>query len=108
MTLELNAEAPPLESGDDGAVRVRGTRIAMEVIVREFDGGASAEEIVLRYPTLSLTDTYAVIAFALRERPAVFLYMADRAARESASEAAIPSSMTRIRDRLTALRDTVG
>jgi len=48
MTLELNAEAPPLESGDDGAVRVRGTRIAMEVIVREFDGGASAEEIVLR------------------------------------------------------------
>lgn len=105
MSLDLHAAAPPLETSADGAVRVAGTRITLEAIVHEYDAGASAEDLVLRYPTLNLTDTYAVLAFVLRERTAVDAYLAERAGREDASVASLPSEMTGIRERLERLRD---
>jgi uncharacterized protein (DUF433 family) len=105
VSLELHAAAPPLETSADGAVRVVGTRIKLDVVVREFDAGASAEDLVLRFPTLTLSDTYAVLAFVLRERAAVDAYLAEREAREATSLANVPGTMTRIRDRLQHLRD---
>lgn len=106
MPLDLHAAAPPLEAAADGAVRVAGTRVTLDVVVREYDAGASAEDLVLRYPTLRLSDIYAVIAFVLREREAVDAYLSDREASEAAGVAAVPGDMTRIRDRLEQLRDS--
>jgi uncharacterized protein (DUF433 family) len=106
MSLDLHAAAPPLETSDDGVVRVAGTRIKLEVVVREYDAGASAEDLVLRYPSLSLPNAYAVIAFLLRERAAVDAYLSDRASHEEASVAAAPGEMTRLRERLGQLRES--
>ena len=39
---------------DNEKIRVAGTRVGIETLLRDYQEGASPEEIVLRYPTLSL------------------------------------------------------
>ena len=50
----------------------------MDSVVIAFDMGATAEEIVHKYPSLDLTSVYEVIAYVLRNRGAVDEYVARR------------------------------
>jgi uncharacterized protein (DUF433 family) len=61
---------------DGDAIRIAGTRVPLETIVRAYDQGASPEEIVLRYPTLSLEQVHAAITYYLARRTQVEAYMA--------------------------------
>lgn len=74
----------PLRSDDTGVVRIGPSRVTLESVVRAFDAGASAEEIVASYPTLELGDVYAAIAYLLKNRGEVDAYM-KRSAAESES-----------------------
>jgi uncharacterized protein (DUF433 family) len=65
MTVATTAD-PALRTDEGGTVRVGRSRVTLRSVVHAFDEGASAEEIVLRYPSLSLTDTYAAITYYLR------------------------------------------
>jgi uncharacterized protein (DUF433 family) len=56
-------------------IRVKGTRIGIETIVREYHLGATSEEIVLRYPTLSLLQVHAVLTYYLANQPMVEAYL---------------------------------
>ena len=62
----MQPEAPPLRREDSGAIRVGQTRVLLELVVHAFQDGATPEAIVQGYPTLSLAEVYAVIAYALR------------------------------------------
>lgn len=62
---------PALRVDEGGTIRVGQTRVTLRSIVFAFNDGASAEEIVLRYPSLDLTDTYAAITYYLRHRSEV-------------------------------------
>lgn len=92
---------PPWHVDADGALRIRGTRVALSTVIGAFHAGASAEEIVLAYPTLSLTDVYAAIAYYLWHRSEIdALLQAERT--ESASlrkeiEAEMPARDIRAR-----------
>ncbi|MBI3270662.1 MAG: DUF433 domain-containing protein [Planctomycetes bacterium] len=55
---------------------VRGTRLPVECVVYSFQGGLAPEEIVSRYPTLSLDQAYGVIAYYLASRPRMDAYIA--------------------------------
>jgi uncharacterized protein (DUF433 family) len=69
----------PLVFADDGsAIRIAGTRLTLDAVVRAFQRGATAEEIVQDYPSISLPDVYAVIAYYLRHRSEVEDYLAKR------------------------------
>ena len=69
-TLLLAAVSARAQSGDptgtwfnedkDGVIRVKGTRVTLEVIVTAFDAGATAEEIAQQYPTVGLEAAYAL------------------------------------------------
>ena len=50
------------------------TRVPLETVVDAFRDGASAEEIVIRFPVLDLTEAYAVLAYYLRNCEAVDAY----------------------------------
>ena len=78
MTFVVQAEAPPLREDGDGALRVGDTRVLLEMVVRAFEDGATAETIVQRYSALKLSDVYAVIAYYLRHRSEVDGYMRGR------------------------------
>lgn len=72
------AGAPPLLKDVDGVFRVGGTRVRLETVITAFNHGCTAEEILFKYPSLNLTDIYAVIAYYLQHREAVEEYLAER------------------------------
>jgi uncharacterized protein (DUF433 family) len=59
----------------EDAIRIAGTRVGIETVVRDYNEGASPEEIVLRYPTLSLEQVHATITYYLANREPVEAYL---------------------------------
>jgi uncharacterized protein (DUF433 family) len=57
------------------SIRVAGTRVGIETILYDYRRGASPEEIVLHYPTLSLEQVHATITFYLASRERVDNYL---------------------------------
>lgn len=104
----FEAKPPPLVTGRDGVVRVSGTRVSLETVVSAFDTGATAEEIVQRYPSLELAAVYAVVAYVLDHRREVSVYVARRheEARSLQSVVEAYSPPQGIRERLLARRQT--
>jgi uncharacterized protein (DUF433 family) len=74
----LVAEPAPVQQGDDGVLRVGGTRVRLDSIIGAFKNGSAAEEILLKYPCLRLTDIYAVITYYLWHTEAVETYLNGR------------------------------
>lgn len=68
-------------------IRIKGTRMGIEFALRDYREGASPEEIVLRYPTLSLEQVHATITYYLHHQDSVDAYLARwRAQAEAAWE----------------------
>ena len=104
MSLVLHCDPPPLHTIEDGTVRIVGTRIPLEIVIEEFKDGATAEEIVIHYPTLKLADVYTVIGFYLKHKSEVEAYLRKQ---EADAEAIIRKIQTNqdlngIRERLLA------
>ncbi len=64
--------------GSDGVWRVCGTRITLDTIWSAFRQGATAEEIVQKYPTLTLADSYQVVGYGLRHAAELSAYLERR------------------------------
>lgn len=78
MTLAILAEPAPLQANEDGVILVGKTRVTLDTVVSVFNQGATAEEIVNRYPSLNLADVYATIAFYLNHQSEVESYLQQR------------------------------
>ena len=76
--LEIQPIALPLASDVDGVVRIGGTRVTLDTVVRAFLRGSTAEEITGQYPSLSLSDVYATISYYLQHREEVGKYLEKR------------------------------
>jgi len=78
----------PLTRGESGVVRVTGSRVTLDSVVRQFKSGASTEQIQEDFPSLTLGDIYSVIAFYLQHPNAVEEYLLEqaRAARDVRQE----------------------
>jgi uncharacterized protein (DUF433 family) len=57
-------------------IRIKGTRVGIEFVLQAYLEGASPEEIVLRYPTLSLEQVHAAITYYLGHQNAMRDYLA--------------------------------
>ena len=110
MVLALQPDPMPLSAGEDGVIRVVGTRVTLDAIVAAFDTGATPEEIVQQYPSLTLATAYGVVAYALSHRTEVDEYLARRnVARDEVradNEQRFPSAG--VRARLLARRQRTG
>lgn len=59
-------------------IRIKGTRIGIESVLYEYTHrGLTAEEITLRFPTVTLEQVYATILYYLHNREAVSVYLAE-------------------------------
>ena len=96
----------PLARDANGIYRVAGTRITLDLIIRAFNRGATAEEIVQDYPSLELSDVYQVIGYYLKHTSELTQYLKEREHQEqellSANEEAW--SPRGLRERLLARR----
>jgi uncharacterized protein (DUF433 family) len=78
MDIILQTEAPPLRRDASGALRVGRSQVLLELVIRAFQDGATPEVIAQRYPSATLADIYAVIAYYLRHQADIEAYLADR------------------------------
>jgi uncharacterized protein (DUF433 family) len=65
----------PLRADDHDILRVTNTRVPFDNLVHEFERGATPEEIVAAYPTVSLADVYTLIGYYLRNRAELDEYL---------------------------------
>jgi len=71
-------DAIPLAKDADGVYRVGGTRVTLDVVVRAFNRGATAEEIAQEFSSLQLSDVYQVIGYYLKHSGELADYFATR------------------------------
>jgi len=106
LSLTAQLDAPPFRTDDEGLVRIGQTRVSLGDVVEAFREGASAEEIVLRFSSLSLPDVYSTIAYFLRHQLEVDAHLADEESRAEGirTEAERLSGARALRERLLARR----
>jgi uncharacterized protein (DUF433 family) len=67
-----------------GTIRIKGSRVSLDSIVHHFELGATAEQIVRSFPSLSLGDVYSSIAYYLTHRQEIEEYLKEQ---ETAADA---------------------
>jgi len=78
MTTMLQADPLPLRMDDGGSLRVGQSRLTLDIVLEDFKQGMSPEEIAEGYETIELADVYGVIAYYLRHRDEIDVYLARR------------------------------
>src|SRR5438067_10585979 len=87
----------PLIREDDGTVHVTDSRVTLDTLVGAFQKGATAEQILDSFPSLSLQQIYGTIAYYLEHQVEVETYLKLR--REEAAS---------IRNEIESQQDTDG
>jgi uncharacterized protein (DUF433 family) len=59
----------------EDVIRVAGTRVSLDSVVRAFQDGATPEEICLDFPSLDLARVYSVLAYYLTRRETIDAYL---------------------------------
>lgn len=77
--MRFEATPCPLLLGADGAIRVKGSGVTLELVVGAYDGGASPEQIAHHCPSLSLATIHSVLSYVLTQRSEVDRYLRRRA-----------------------------
>jgi len=78
VTLPLTPLASPLRVDEPGSVRIAASRVTLDTLVDSYRDGNTAEEIVQQYPSLSLADVHATLAFYLTHQGEVDAYLQQR------------------------------
>ena len=78
VTEEVIVEKVPIAKDQDGVLRVSGTRVQLEMIVLDYQAGATPEQISQDYSSVPLADIYQVIAYYLRHKAEVDAYVEKR------------------------------
>jgi uncharacterized protein (DUF433 family) len=97
----VQTDPVPLTADEYGGLRVGDTRVALEIVLEDFESGSSPEAIVEHFPILKLADVSAVIAYFLRHRDEVAAY---RRASDEEADAARREIMARQEPQLGMLR----
>ena len=78
MTLRFDPIPVPLHMDESGSVRVSGTRVTLDTIIRSVKAGESPEELAEDFPRVPLADIYAVLSYYARHRAEVDAYLHKR------------------------------
>jgi uncharacterized protein (DUF433 family) len=98
-------EAIPLAKDSYGVYRVGGTRVTLDLVIRTFNRGATAEEILQKFPSLELSDVYQVIGYYLKYRAELEGYFNTRELQEKSLLAGHPEwAPAGLRERLMSRR----
>lgn len=68
----------PLQADEHGAIRVSGTRVLLDTLIGYYRQGESPEDLHEGFPTIPLTDIYAVISYYLAHRDELDAYLKRR------------------------------
>ena len=94
--LPRHAELPPLREDAGGVVRIGKSRISLDLIIEQYENGMMPEDMVRAYDTLVLADLHAVIAYYLRYRDKVDIYLKRREQEAQALRAKLEAEHPRV------------
>jgi Protein of unknown function (DUF433) len=102
----IEAETALIAVDLDGVVRIGKTRVTLGTVVAAFNQGATAEEIVYRYPANYPTSTAPLVFTSIINRPSPNIYSNDNSKpKKSASSTNKNLTPKELRDRLLARRN---
>ena len=95
-------QAVPLSLGEDGTIRISGSRVTLDSVVHQFKNGATAEQIQDDFPSLPLRDIYGALAYYLQHTQAVEEYLREQeqAAAQTRQEIESQQGTINLRERL--------
>jgi uncharacterized protein (DUF433 family) len=108
MTPTIQPDPVPLRADKRGALQVGDSRLTLDALIHEFEDGADPDGIVNAYPTLSLANVFAVIAYYLRHQEEINDYLRKRQAEAAKLRQEIESRQpgrAELRAKLLASRD---
>lgn len=68
----------PLRTDESGAMRVAGTRVTLDTLIARYHQGDTPEMIHEGFPTVALSDIYAVVAYYLAHQSDMDTYLQHR------------------------------
>jgi|SRR5882757_8688545 len=74
MTLDTT-QTVPLTLWKDGSIRVKGTRLLLDMIVNAHNRGEIPEDIADAFPAASVANVYAIIAYYLNNKKKIDKYL---------------------------------
>jgi uncharacterized protein (DUF433 family) len=106
VSLAVAADPTPIRIDPGGVPRVGDSRVRLASIVFLHLQGATPEEIRERFPSVALSDVYAVIAYYLRHRAEVDAHLAELEAEAQRIEAEVDArpETQALREKLRAAR----
>src|SRR5438093_12460350 len=78
MNVSIVTKPVPLHLDAAGVLRVGNTLVSLDSVLAAFHDGATPEETVQQYDTISLADVYAVISYYLEHQQDIDTYLAAR------------------------------
>jgi len=100
MMMDSPSITIPLQTDEQGTIRVRGTRVTFESMIQYYLQGQSPEDVQDAFSSVPLNEVYAIIAYYLANREALDGYLNQQAAKadrqREAFEATYPPKMTRV------------
>jgi uncharacterized protein (DUF433 family) len=107
VKLDFKISVPPFRWDEAGGIRIGQTRVTLDSVLALYHRGATSEEIVLQFSTLSLEEVYSTIAYYLNNRQEIDQYLAqrDQAAQQLREELTQNHNLVDIRQRLLARRE---
>ena len=100
-------QTAPLIWGEDGTIRVAGSRVTLDSVVHAFQRGATAEDIREQFPSLSLCTIYGTLAYYLEHQTQIEAYLQkqQRADEETQQEVETRSSSASLRAQVKSRRE---
>jgi uncharacterized protein (DUF433 family) len=108
MTTLEKTQTLPLRLTEDGTIRIADSRVSLDSVVQHYKLGASAEQIVQKFPALDLADVYAAITYYLNHEEALEEYLrqqeaeGDEAQKKMESDPQYQKNSAELRARLLA------
>jgi uncharacterized protein (DUF433 family) len=75
MPPSIETVAPPLRVDETGAIRVGDSKITLDLIIEAHQLGETPEAIARNWPSVSLAEVYATIAYYLAHRSELDAYL---------------------------------
>ena len=75
--MNIHNDSVPLRVDESGAIRVGNTRVLFYLVIEAYKSGNSAEAIVEMYDTLVLADVHAAVAYYLRHKDEVEVFLSE-------------------------------
>ena len=111
MLNEFEIVTVPLEKNEQGVIHISGTRVTLDSILHAYyNTGATAEEIVMRFPTCTIENVYTILAWALNNPDFVSKYLTEQATKQERLENEIKQNYASpgLRERLLARSHQAG